>query len=185
MRHPGKVVSKTMIVSHIWDYSFDTGTNAVDVLVHRLRDKIDKRLRAQAAAHRARGRLCPQGGVSALRARASRCASRCGTRRCSWSAPRPWPSSPTCCWRGRWPRRTTRCSNRCSSRYAAEYQRAGLRRPAGAHRGRCRRGPARAAAGAGDRRRAPRSCTSPSRRAGATSICRGSTSAAAARDRRG
>ncbi|MEP7117556.1 MAG: response regulator transcription factor, partial [Acidobacteriota bacterium] len=42
MRHPGKVVSKAMIVSHVWDYSFDTGTNAVDVLVHRLRDKIDK-----------------------------------------------------------------------------------------------------------------------------------------------
>lgn len=42
MRHAGKVVSKTMIVSHVWDYSFDTGTNAVDVLVHRLREKIDK-----------------------------------------------------------------------------------------------------------------------------------------------
>jgi two-component system, OmpR family, response regulator len=42
MRHAGKVVSKTMIVSHVWSYSFDTGTNAVDVLVHRLRDKIDK-----------------------------------------------------------------------------------------------------------------------------------------------
>ena len=42
MRHQGKVVSKTMIVSHIWDYSFDTGTNAVDVLVYRLRDKIDR-----------------------------------------------------------------------------------------------------------------------------------------------
>jgi two-component system OmpR family response regulator len=42
MRHPGKVLSKAMIVSHVWDYSFDTGTNAVDVLVHRLREKIDK-----------------------------------------------------------------------------------------------------------------------------------------------
>ena len=42
MRHPGKVMSKAMIVSQVWDYSFDTGTNAVDVLVHRLRDKIDK-----------------------------------------------------------------------------------------------------------------------------------------------
>ena len=42
MRHQGKVLSKTMIVSHIWDYSFDTGTNAVDVLVYRLREKIDK-----------------------------------------------------------------------------------------------------------------------------------------------
>lgn len=42
MRHTGKVVSKTMIVSHVWAYSFDTGTNAVDVLMYRLRDKIDK-----------------------------------------------------------------------------------------------------------------------------------------------
>jgi two-component system OmpR family response regulator len=42
MRNAGRVVSKTMIVSHVWDYSFDTGTNAVDVLVHRLREKIDK-----------------------------------------------------------------------------------------------------------------------------------------------
>jgi len=42
MRQPGRVMSKAMIVSHVWDYSFDTGTNAVDVLVHRLRDKIDK-----------------------------------------------------------------------------------------------------------------------------------------------
>ncbi|HQZ38084.1 MAG TPA: response regulator transcription factor [Vicinamibacterales bacterium] len=42
MRHPGKVISKAMIVSHVWDYSFDTGTNAVDVLVHRLRERIDK-----------------------------------------------------------------------------------------------------------------------------------------------
>jgi len=42
MRHAGKVLSKTMIVSQIWNYSFDTGTNAVDVLVYRLRDKIDK-----------------------------------------------------------------------------------------------------------------------------------------------
>jgi two-component system OmpR family response regulator len=42
LRHQGKVVSKTMIVSHVWDYSFDTGTNIVDVLVYRLRDKIDK-----------------------------------------------------------------------------------------------------------------------------------------------
>jgi two-component system OmpR family response regulator len=42
MRQPGRVMSKAMNVSHVWDYSFDTGTNAVDVLVHRLRDKIDK-----------------------------------------------------------------------------------------------------------------------------------------------
>lgn len=42
MRNAGKPVSKTMIVSHVWDYSFDPGTNIVDVLVFRLREKIDK-----------------------------------------------------------------------------------------------------------------------------------------------
>jgi two-component system OmpR family response regulator len=42
MRNAGRVVSKTMILSHVWDYSFDPRTNVVDVLVHRLREKIDK-----------------------------------------------------------------------------------------------------------------------------------------------
>ncbi|HEY6553100.1 MAG TPA: response regulator transcription factor, partial [Vicinamibacteria bacterium] len=42
MRNAGKVVSKTMILAHVYDYSFDPGTNVVDVLVHRLRDKIDR-----------------------------------------------------------------------------------------------------------------------------------------------
>jgi two-component system, OmpR family, response regulator len=42
MRNAGRVVTKTMILEHIWDYSFDPQTNIVDVLVHRLRAKIDK-----------------------------------------------------------------------------------------------------------------------------------------------
>ena len=42
LRNTGKVVSKTMILSHVWDYNFDPQTNIVDVLVSRLRDKIDK-----------------------------------------------------------------------------------------------------------------------------------------------
>lgn len=42
MRNAGRVVSKTMILSHVWDYSFDPGTNVVDVLVFRLRDKVDR-----------------------------------------------------------------------------------------------------------------------------------------------
>jgi two-component system OmpR family response regulator len=42
MRNAGRVVSKTMILSHVWDYSFDPRTNVVDVLVHRLREKVDK-----------------------------------------------------------------------------------------------------------------------------------------------
>lgn len=42
LRHPGKVVTKAMILEHIFDYSFDPQTNIVDVLVHRLRAKVDK-----------------------------------------------------------------------------------------------------------------------------------------------
>jgi two-component system OmpR family response regulator len=42
LRHPGKVVSKTMILSHVWEYNFDPQTNIVDVLVSRLREKIDR-----------------------------------------------------------------------------------------------------------------------------------------------
>jgi two-component system OmpR family response regulator len=42
MRNTGKVVSKTMILSHVWEYSFDPQTNIVDVLVSRLRDKVDR-----------------------------------------------------------------------------------------------------------------------------------------------
>src|SRR5437588_10993743 len=42
MRHPNRPVTKTMILEHIFDYSFDPQTNVVDVLVHRLRSKVDK-----------------------------------------------------------------------------------------------------------------------------------------------
>jgi len=42
MRNAGRAVTKTMILEHIFDYSFDPQTNVVDVLVHRLRSKVDK-----------------------------------------------------------------------------------------------------------------------------------------------
>ena len=42
MRNAGRVVTKTMILSHIWDYAFDPQTNVVDVLVCRVRNKVDK-----------------------------------------------------------------------------------------------------------------------------------------------
>lgn len=41
MRHPDRPVTKTMILEHVWDYSFDPQTNVVDVLVSRLRSKVD------------------------------------------------------------------------------------------------------------------------------------------------
>jgi DNA-binding response OmpR family regulator len=42
MRHSGRIISKTAILENIYDYSFDPQTNVVDVLVCRLRNKIDK-----------------------------------------------------------------------------------------------------------------------------------------------
>jgi len=42
MRQGGRVVSKSAILSQVWDYNFDPRTNVVDVLVHRLRDKVDR-----------------------------------------------------------------------------------------------------------------------------------------------
>jgi two-component system, OmpR family, response regulator len=42
MRNAGRVVSKSMILSEVWGYSFDPGSNVVDVLVFRLREKIDR-----------------------------------------------------------------------------------------------------------------------------------------------
>lgn len=42
MRNAGKVVTKALILEHIFDYSFDPQTNVIDVLVHRLRSKVDK-----------------------------------------------------------------------------------------------------------------------------------------------
>lgn len=42
MRNAGKVVSKTMIMEHVWDYNFDPQTNVVEARICRLREKIDK-----------------------------------------------------------------------------------------------------------------------------------------------
>lgn len=42
LRNQGRVITKMMILNHVWDYSFDPQTNVVDVLVYRLRQKIDK-----------------------------------------------------------------------------------------------------------------------------------------------
>jgi two-component system OmpR family response regulator len=42
MRNAGTVVSKTMILSHVFEYRFNPQTNVVDVLVSRLREKLDR-----------------------------------------------------------------------------------------------------------------------------------------------
>jgi two-component system OmpR family response regulator len=42
MQHAGKVVTRTMLLEHVWDYHFDPQTNVIDVHVSRLRAKIDR-----------------------------------------------------------------------------------------------------------------------------------------------
>jgi two-component system OmpR family response regulator len=42
LRNAGRVVSRTMIMEHVWNYNFDPETNVVEARVCRLRDKIDK-----------------------------------------------------------------------------------------------------------------------------------------------
>jgi DNA-binding response OmpR family regulator len=41
MRNTNKVLSRTIISEHIWNYNFDTGTNIIDVYINHLRNKID------------------------------------------------------------------------------------------------------------------------------------------------
>jgi two-component system OmpR family response regulator len=41
MRHAGHVVTRTMLLENVWDYSFDPQTNVIDVHISRLRQKID------------------------------------------------------------------------------------------------------------------------------------------------
>ena len=42
MRNAGRIVSKTMIIEHVWEYNFDPQTNIVETRMCRLREKIDK-----------------------------------------------------------------------------------------------------------------------------------------------
>jgi two-component system OmpR family response regulator len=42
MLHTGEVVSRTMILEHVWDFGFDGLTNVVDVHINRLRNKVDR-----------------------------------------------------------------------------------------------------------------------------------------------
>jgi heavy metal response regulator len=41
MRNPGRILTRTMIAEHVWDYDFDPATNVIDVYVNYLRRKID------------------------------------------------------------------------------------------------------------------------------------------------
>ncbi len=54
MRNAGQVITRTMLLEHVWDYKFDPQTNVIDVLVSRLRGKIDSGF-AKPLLHTVRG----------------------------------------------------------------------------------------------------------------------------------
>jgi len=54
MRHPGRVMPRTLITEYAWDYHFDPGTNIVDVVINRLRKKVDSG-HARKMVHTVRG----------------------------------------------------------------------------------------------------------------------------------
>jgi two-component system, OmpR family, response regulator len=54
MRHVGRVMSRTLITEYAWDYHFDPGTNIVDVVINRLRKKVDSG-QSQKLIHTVRG----------------------------------------------------------------------------------------------------------------------------------
>ena len=60
VRSAGEVVSRKEIESHVWGIDFQTGTNVLDVMVRRLRAKVDDPYPKKAHPHRPRRRLCPQ-----------------------------------------------------------------------------------------------------------------------------
>lgn len=55
MRNANRVVSKTMIMEHVWDYNFDPQTNVVEACVCRLREKIDNGCNGAKLIHTIRG----------------------------------------------------------------------------------------------------------------------------------
>ena len=47
MRHPNQIVTREQITSHVWDYTHDSMSNTIEVLIKRLRSKIDKAFPAE------------------------------------------------------------------------------------------------------------------------------------------
>ncbi len=54
MRHPGQVMSRTLILERVWDYGFDSFANVVDATIRRLRKEVDEGF-AQPLIHTVRG----------------------------------------------------------------------------------------------------------------------------------
>ena len=57
MRHAGRIVTRTMLLEHVWEFHFDPKTSIVETHISRLRGKIGRGGEARADPHRARRRL--------------------------------------------------------------------------------------------------------------------------------
>ncbi len=57
MRHPGQVMSRTLILERVWDYGFDSFANVVDATIRRLRKSVDEGYEIPHDPHGARGRI--------------------------------------------------------------------------------------------------------------------------------
>ena len=88
MRHPRKVLTRDVIMEHVWSYDFEGESNVLEVYVRYLRSKLEAERRVAADPHRPRCRLRAQ-GVTGLPTAASR------------SGP-GWRSSTPGCWPLRW-----------------------------------------------------------------------------------
>ena len=80
VRSAGQVVSRAEIAAHVWDINFATNTNVVDVMVRRLRAKIDDPFQHEADPYRSRRGLCPQSRLNQLHRVAARGALHSGCR---------------------------------------------------------------------------------------------------------
>jgi len=63
MRHSGHVVSRSMILEHVWDLTFGGLTNVVDVHINRLRNKIDRGRKKPLIHTPARSGICHSRGL--------------------------------------------------------------------------------------------------------------------------
>lgn len=57
MRRPDQMLSRTRLIEHVWDFAYDGGSNAVEVYIRYLREKVDRPLWRQLDRNRARRRL--------------------------------------------------------------------------------------------------------------------------------
>jgi two-component system OmpR family response regulator len=58
IRNAGRIVSKTMIMEHVWDYNFNPQTNVVESRICYLRDKVDRRFEKKTDSYGSWGRVC-------------------------------------------------------------------------------------------------------------------------------